>query len=73
MGNIVFGRTTDFVLDHAPCEVLLNLVPKNYPAGGLGGTIGASRRPLTAERRRLPRPCPPRAGADLAIVIETER
>ncbi len=36
VGNIVFGRTTDFVLDHAPCEVLLNLVPENYPSGGSG-------------------------------------
>ena len=34
VGNIVFGRTSDFVLDHAPCEVLLDLVPKGYPAGG---------------------------------------
>ena len=34
IGNLVFGRTTDFVLDHAPCEVLLNLVPKGYPTEG---------------------------------------
>jgi nucleotide-binding universal stress UspA family protein len=34
IGNIVFGRTSDFVLDHAPCEVLLNLVPREYPTGG---------------------------------------
>ena len=32
----VFGRTTDYVLDHAPCEVLLNLVPKGYPTEGSG-------------------------------------
>ncbi len=31
-----FGRTVDYVLDHAPCEVLLNLVPKEYPTGGTG-------------------------------------
>ena len=30
----VFGRTTDYVLDHAACEVLLNLVPKGYPTEG---------------------------------------
>ena len=29
IGNLTFGRTTDFVLDHAPCEVLLNLVPRD--------------------------------------------
>jgi len=34
IGNLVFGRTADFVLDHAPCEVLLNLVPKDYPTEG---------------------------------------
>jgi len=36
IGNLVFGRTTDFVLDHAPCEVLLNLVPRDYPSEGSG-------------------------------------
>ena len=34
VGNLTFGRTTDYVLDHAPCEVLLNLVPKDYPTEG---------------------------------------
>ena len=34
IGNLTFGRTTDYVLDHAPCEVLLNLVPKDYPTEG---------------------------------------
>ena len=29
-----FGRTTDYVVDHAPCEVLLNIVPKGYPSEG---------------------------------------
>jgi len=32
----VFGRTTDYVVDHAPCEVLLNIVPKGYPSEGSG-------------------------------------
>ena len=34
IGNRTFGRTTDFVLDNAPCEVLLNLVPRDYPTEG---------------------------------------
>ena len=34
VGNLTFGRTTDYVLDHAPCEVLLNLVPRDYPTEG---------------------------------------
>jgi len=34
IGDLVFGRTADYVLDHAPCEVLLNLVPREYPTGG---------------------------------------
>ena len=41
IGNLIFGRTTDFVLDHAPCEVLLNLVPRDYPSEG-SGVLGAS-------------------------------
>ncbi len=44
IGNLTFGRTTDFVLDHAPCEVLLNLVPKDYPT-----------KAPAARRRRLKR------------------
>ncbi|HEY5113861.1 MAG TPA: amino acid permease, partial [Coriobacteriia bacterium] len=27
----VFGGTVDYVLQHAPCEVLVNLVPREYP------------------------------------------
>ena len=36
IGNLVFGKTADYVLDHTPCEVLLNLVPKGYPTEGSG-------------------------------------
>jgi hypothetical protein len=36
----VFGRTTDYVIDNAPCEVLLNLVPKDYPTEGSFVTDG---------------------------------
>ncbi len=43
IGNLTFGRTTDYVLDHAPCEVLLNLVPKDYPSGGSSVTDGLGR------------------------------
>jgi APA family basic amino acid/polyamine antiporter len=32
----VFGRTSDYVIDHAPCEVLLNLVPSSYALEGSG-------------------------------------
>ena len=46
-GNI-FGRTVDYVLEHAPCEVLLNLVPKDYPTGGSGAQDGTSAVPATA-------------------------
>ena len=45
VGNMTFGRTTDFVLDHAPCEVLLNLVPKDYPAAGSGVIEEAGQEP----------------------------
>ena len=30
------ARTVDYVLQHAPCEVLVNLVPRDYPTGGSG-------------------------------------
>ncbi len=45
IGDLVFGRTTDYVIDNAPCEVLLNLVPKDYPTDGssvTGGTKGTT-------------------------------
>ncbi len=37
----VFGHTSDYVLDHAPCEVLLNLVPREVALGksGAGGPV----------------------------------
>jgi nucleotide-binding universal stress UspA family protein len=39
-GNI-FGRTVDYVLEHSPCEVLLNLVPKDYPTQGSAAPDGS--------------------------------
>jgi nucleotide-binding universal stress UspA family protein len=32
----VFGTTVDYVLKNAPCEVLVNLVPRDYPTDGSG-------------------------------------
>ena len=32
----VFGRTIDYVVDNAPCEVLLHIVPSGYPTEGSG-------------------------------------
>jgi nucleotide-binding universal stress UspA family protein len=34
----VFGRTIDYVIDHAPCEVLLNVVPEG-PGPGTSTTV----------------------------------
>jgi amino acid transporter/nucleotide-binding universal stress UspA family protein len=39
IGDRVFGKTTDYVLQHAPCEVLVNVVPRDYPT--LGSADGA--------------------------------
>jgi APA family basic amino acid/polyamine antiporter len=47
VGNLTFGRTTDYVLDHAPCEVLLNLVPKDYPTEGSSIAEKLEQRGLT--------------------------
>ena len=47
VGNLTFGRTTDYVLDHSPCEVLLNLVPKDYPTGGSSIAEKLEQRGLT--------------------------
>jgi len=44
-----FGRTTDYVVDHAPCEVLLNIVPKGYPVDGSGAPPGASAGPTATQ------------------------
>jgi nucleotide-binding universal stress UspA family protein len=46
----VFGRTSDHVIDHAPCEVLLNLVPASYPVEGSGVTASTPRPGAPAER-----------------------
>jgi len=52
IGNLTFGRTTDYVLEHAPCEVLLNLVPRDYRTEGSSVTEGLEQRG----------PTPPAAG-----------
>ena len=44
IGNLTFGRTTDYVLEHAPCEVLLNLVPKDYRTEGSSVTDAFEQR-----------------------------
>ncbi len=36
VGDQTFGRTIDYVVDNAPCEVLLNIVPAGYPTEGSG-------------------------------------
>ncbi|MFA4965174.1 MAG: universal stress protein [Thermoleophilia bacterium] len=36
VGEVVFGRTMQYVLQNAPCEVLIDLVPKDYPTPGSG-------------------------------------
>jgi amino acid transporter/nucleotide-binding universal stress UspA family protein len=38
VGNLTFGKTTDYVLDRAPCEVLLSLVPRDYRTEGSSDT-----------------------------------
>jgi APA family basic amino acid/polyamine antiporter len=44
-----FGSTVDYVIDHAPCEVLLNLVPPDYRTDGAsdenGGPVSPPEEP----------------------------
>jgi APA family basic amino acid/polyamine antiporter len=47
----VFGRTIDYVLQHAPCEVLVNLVPKGYGEMADGGDGGGPEGQLVAPTR----------------------
>jgi basic amino acid/polyamine antiporter, APA family len=45
VGEFVFGRTVNYVLQHAPCEVIVNLVPSGYPTTGSAEIgMGAVRR-----------------------------
>ena len=51
----VFGRTIDYVIDHAPCEVLLNVVPEvPGPDAIPAGTLGASAVPGASSRLQPP-------------------
>ncbi len=48
----VFGRTVDYVLQHAPCEVIVNLVPRFYP---MEGSAAPTSEDAGRTRRRPPR------------------
>ena len=37
----LFGKTAEYVLRHAPCEVIANLVPRGYPMEGSAEELGA--------------------------------
>ncbi len=45
VGDKVFGRTIEYVLEHLPCEAIINVVPRS-PAGG--GAVGGSGSPAAA-------------------------
>jgi len=53
MGGAVFGRTVTYVLQNAPCEVIVNLVPADYPMEGSASEVetreGASEETETRE------------------------
>jgi nucleotide-binding universal stress UspA family protein len=38
----IFGDTVSYVLRHAPCEVIVNLVPSGYPLGGSADEVLSS-------------------------------
>ena len=37
----VFGRTIDYVLDHLPCEAIINVIPREVLAAAAAGAAGA--------------------------------
>ncbi|HET6494313.1 MAG TPA: universal stress protein [Thermoleophilia bacterium] len=47
IGDEVFGRTIDYVVDHAPCEVLLHIVPSGSLTEGSGSLSVPEREALT--------------------------
>ena len=54
VGEFVFGGTVNYVLQHAPCEVIVNLVPSGYPTAGsadigMGAVHDAAHRTRTDE------------------------
>lgn len=53
IGERVFGRTLDYVLDYAPCEVLLSIVTQEHP------TEGSSQPPVMPFGARPVRAVPP--------------
>jgi len=40
--DLIFGDTVAYVLRHAPCEVIVNLVPSGYPLGGSADEVLSS-------------------------------
>ena len=49
----VFGRTIDYVLQHTPCEVIVNLVPRDYPTEGSANGESSSRPAASGEARAV--------------------
>jgi APA family basic amino acid/polyamine antiporter len=52
VGDRAFGRTLDYVIDHAPCEVLVNLVPRGYPSEGSSEDLVPTSVPSLPEPAR---------------------
>ena len=43
VGDRVFGRTIEYVLEHLPCEAIINVVPKGTPSGAAVGGEAVAR------------------------------
>jgi len=44
----VFGRTIDYVLDHLPCEAIINVIPREVLAAAAAGAAGADGESVPA-------------------------
>jgi nucleotide-binding universal stress UspA family protein len=66
MGGNVFGRTVTYVLQNAPCEVIVNLVPADYPMEGSAAELEAAEAEATEPGEHASKTTETREGADEA-------
>jgi len=54
VGDKVFGRTIEYVLQHLPCEAIINVVPRTPAGGGVVSAAATDAASPDPERARPP-------------------